>query len=394
MALVAISPSNQHKTLQTLSLEGMSVLIVDLSSRNAAGNNFTSIGAAKVIGAFLSGSISVYARLLGLDHLQLDASQRCVAALPIEIRSGFYTTAAQYVKDILGGSAPTFRNKVIFVGLQAVGKTSLYNSLFPLAAQFSDSESGHVSGTISLYGPNLFFNFPNSSVKVLLSPGFDCNINKSVVSVLSHGAQASINTTPRAFVFIQALEDPEFVVDQFLALKAALSRTSVSFSLDFGQEERAQAWFLRVSHWTNNQATEGISTAFYEFPMAPGRNISSHSSKAVSSARSSAINTQAKTSPVITPSNARAQPTPAESGTDVTNDDEYDEDEDDDDPVEISSPSGESDEEEEATKVDDLNAINIVNSNAFLVPEIHEPKDPTLQLCFMDFAGQNEYECD
>ena len=220
-----------------------------------------------MLSRIMDGRINIDCEIMGLNDVGLDSSIASLHGLPVEIRSSTFGRAMQYLKDLGLGSIAVYRNKIMFVGDQAVGKTSLYQCLNPLFAQF---QQRHVFGMfggkeviMSLIGARLTLQWADREELTVLSSKQKCAINGRVVSVT-----IDTNTTTEI--------DLRFVrsMDLWLPpIAPAFMVPSSNLVMEFSDIETAQVWWKCMSHWTNNSATEGIETSYRSVALTGGREL-------------------------------------------------------------------------------------------------------------------------
>jgi hypothetical protein len=177
------------------------------------------------------------------------------------------------VRDLLNGSAETYRNKIMFVGFQAVGKTSLMLTLLPISGRFKCKTKGsfHLRHTmlslnVVLRGPHLLILEQAGPSRILLDGSY--TVTKKLNEIMIRSSISTSKKTARRLAFE---DDPfGFTLTGDGALDSAQDMKE-DLILDFGNDKtHADLWFQYLSQWTNNAATEGIKATFIDFPQRGG----------------------------------------------------------------------------------------------------------------------------
>ena len=224
------------------------------------GNPITSEGATSIIASRLemanNGTKFEVAQIY-IDA-SLNASDPRIASLPVEVRNGPFMQALKYVEDLVAGSFATFKNKVMFVGMQAVGKTSLnYALIGDLSGTFTKTKA--VFGTheyqILVRGPNLVISSGNGKMKrILLSGDYHCE--QSGTSLILHNLnhkQTSIKKYKYADRLVLVMSDVDI---------HHLQIEFVNIEIEFQDAAMCGKWAAHICNWTDNHPTEGIETIF------------------------------------------------------------------------------------------------------------------------------------
>jgi GTPase SAR1 family protein len=189
---------------------------------------------------------------------KLDAASPSIALLPCEIRHGTFDDALKFVNDMQRGYKPSYHNKILFVGHQAVGKTSLLNNLFPLAAIFTDERSGaQLEMHVALQGPFLVLSQGNNPCQVIeLSEKMQTKrVGVSALSFSVTPLRSKDKLEPIRLAF-KAESTP--IVESVRQMSGASHL--VAITLQFPDLKSCDKWFQLISHWTHNYPTSGIDT--------------------------------------------------------------------------------------------------------------------------------------
>ena len=218
-----------------------------------AGNGLTARTATQLIATLLHQTSLPRPIAITLDDgTKLDSADASIASLPREIREGTFTDALTFVAELKKGSEPTYRHKIMLVGHQAVGKTSLLHAMFPLSALLTEGDKKHVS--VSLHGSYLTIRRGDVLSRLhLTATSFALEVRASRIILQSRATTGSvdahvltfveeINEMPRKECKTQALVNNSVILD---------------FAASFDQYFR---WLGAISHWLANNATDGIDT--------------------------------------------------------------------------------------------------------------------------------------
>lgn len=174
--------------------------------------------------------------VIGLDDSKIDESYThpLIASLPCEIRKGRFNEARLYDQDLRKGSVKTYRNKIMFLGLQAVGKTSLCNTMLPLHYENSCYFLGLFKRTCEweLLGPNLI---GKRAGRIVLSNTHVCEKEGATLTIYQLVKSRLDKLNPQAKLW----------------------------QMTFRDEATAAQWYAYISHWTHNSSTDGIITKFH-----------------------------------------------------------------------------------------------------------------------------------
>jgi hypothetical protein len=186
----------------------------------------------------------------GLPLIDMDPS---IACLPIEIRASLLGRAIDYVRALKSDGHQAFRSKVMFVGRQAVGKTSLFLSLLPLGCRTN-------RGDVHLAGPNLLYGTFDGHYRKLLTADTICTMDGAFTLLLSpRGVESS---KPLTFKVIEALD----VSGEFSSREhPVVSPLSKAIKIVFPDHNICRSWYEYITHWTDNAASVGIQTTFRHF---------------------------------------------------------------------------------------------------------------------------------
>ena len=207
--------------------------------------------------------------------VNVDPSEPRISELPLEIRSGTFNDALAYIHDLGTHGVPVYRSKLMLVGHQAVGKTSMLNTILPLRSMFTRSVKKIFGSYISLsgcglFGPHLMImgDSDETSLHVFLDgrSKMETTVADSVYTikiVIPQHADFKGKKMPSPITLRQidvglsvsrASDVPE------CKFNAMISPSYGTIIFEFIDRSEYDAWVASVSHWTNNSATHGIDT--------------------------------------------------------------------------------------------------------------------------------------
>jgi len=169
-----------------------------------------------------------------IDNIKLESTEG-LEIIPIEIRNQGTKSIVQYILDLAKSSKPLYRTKLMVVGYENVGKTTLLDCLFPL--------------TDDIQVPN-FFGF-NSEYYFVLEGKY---LNQYYQGKL-HNQYFFENKEWRISKVIKKIF---FQDNQDFGIEIERCSNSEKVELYFGNEERRDLWFERISKLVSNKATHGI----------------------------------------------------------------------------------------------------------------------------------------
>ena len=172
---------------------------------------------------------------------------------PIEIREGVASAAFRYIYDLRSGQVQTYRNKIMMLGWQNVGKTTLCNTMFPIGAIFQKNRE---FTRMSLQGYTLTLSHYLKDMHLDIRKIYSISRNNTTIRITIH---PNLPETTKSLV-IQSTFEPELTkiaaYDEYLL--------SSIVELSFESSEISRQWMSALQHWTNNTATEGIVTSVYQ----------------------------------------------------------------------------------------------------------------------------------
>jgi GTPase SAR1 family protein len=225
---------------------------------------------------YLSSSV-FQCKVSGLKDVHLVEDDSRLVFLPMEIRRSSFDVALQYVYDLAGApssssvsshvrSVPTYRSKVMLVGLQAVGKSSLLLTMFPSSGQFMLQEKSTFLRTkttlceVVLRGCVLVVNTGGEIHRVTLSEQWECKSKGKYFRVQPIGRKPA---RVLSLSHVQCTTMRGDLADEYIRhSKCFVER--VAFEFSFADSKAKMEWLKKVSHWTNNSATNGIETQHHE----------------------------------------------------------------------------------------------------------------------------------
>jgi hypothetical protein len=131
--------------------------------------------------------VRLNARLVTDDHR--------IRLIPIEIRHGTFNMAVNYITDLMAWRVATYRSKIMFLGLQSVGKTSLNNAFETRCAAFVRVKMGGLLSQkwqLVQRGPNLFFISKDTTKRILLDSRYDCRRHADGNAITIRPSQAHV----------------------------------------------------------------------------------------------------------------------------------------------------------------------------------------------------------
>ena len=221
-------------------------------------NSVGAAGATSIAGSRLVQPAPYNAATISGIDCKLNAADVRLASLPREVRSGFFTDALRYINELNEGFEQSYRHKVMLVGHQAVGKTSLLHAMFPLAAMYKDSVDASIR--VVLQGSQLVLQMSSTAHSVLdLTPDtFALEPPNS-----DHPYQIRIVALKNAARQLHVLEFSASEMDTALATKDISHypiTTSLTLTFSSATASSYIEWRRAVEHWTANTATSGIDT--------------------------------------------------------------------------------------------------------------------------------------
>ena len=223
------------------------------------------------------------------DDAAIVHSDPRLASIPLEIRQKSFEDIFNFLRDLKRGSLETYRNKVMFIGHQSVGKTSLYQTLQPLSASFTTPTGGYqcCSATrthyiVSLVGPILVFKSGHTSYHVRLDTGM-YSIYRHDATHLILEANRDLDLQLARSMHVEFLEAREQIADDSVFDLAAKSTLIYPQKITFAfHGTKSNATMLNdddvfcrrfkdfICHWVSNAATTGISTEHVRVPAIVG----------------------------------------------------------------------------------------------------------------------------
>lgn len=205
----------------------------------------------------MNGSLPISLEIIGLNAISLNPRSDLLDRLPREVRCSDFQKAFSYLRDLEMASIETYRNKVVFVGFQAVGKTSLFHSLFPIRAKLQQ-------GDLFLAGRVLIVSSLTNHRYFVLDASWDCTMEERL----------SLKITPRRDTDVRSILHHAGDDDERVAWKTAEELFQISRPVNqltsiviyFLNEASRAYWHSNIKHWTNNVATEGITTSIIDYP--------------------------------------------------------------------------------------------------------------------------------
>jgi GTPase SAR1 family protein len=199
----------------------------------------------------------------GIDDCRIDTGAPVFKMIAQEAK-GKFGPAFQYVRDlIMYGEETVRRCKVMIVGRQAVGKTSLFQTLVPIKAigkyDWVFSAFSSVQPILQLVGQFLYF-FKSGSETLRYTIDSSCTIEyQGLVLVLKS------KVPPKAPTFLLCTSASSESSAKGIAPVHHSTDASFHFQIEFKSQSTLMEWHQRLQHWIDNRATEGITTTVATF---------------------------------------------------------------------------------------------------------------------------------
>jgi len=185
-------------------------------------------------------------------------SCRILECLPMEILNQGTRPVAQYLLDLASRpkSRQVFRTKLMVVGFENVGKTSLLHCLFPLTGYLYLESPGIIKQKscfwFQLQG-NFLWRFPDENKTKLLE---ELEIS-STTFTLAHLQENKGSSGQYGFSLVPKMALPLNQSGQNLLSRRPSKGLPINFYCDSAEEEKR--WMERLKELTSNYATHGIS---------------------------------------------------------------------------------------------------------------------------------------
>ena len=221
-----------------------------------AGNGLTARTATRLIATLLHQTSLPRPIVITLDGgTKLSSTDASIASLPREIREGSFADALTFVAELKKAKQATYRHKIMLVGHQAVGKTSLLHAMFPLCARVDNA--GDVD-CIQLRGSKLVI-VPATGARIVLELRGGYSVVKRdqpmLALAVSH-KQFPSHITPTRYRFRE--QCGVSIDDAISDLKPATAASALTIEFPPDAVAQFNEWHKAISHWTCNGATEGI----------------------------------------------------------------------------------------------------------------------------------------
>ena len=218
------------------------------SSSIIAGNGLTARTATRLIATLLHQTSLPRPIAITLDDgTMLDSADASIASLPREYREGTFTDALTFVVELKKGSQPTYRHKIMLVGHQAVGKTSLLHAMFPLCATFSCNDGPQA--IVSIEGSRLVIRRGD------VATSLDLTSARLVLEVQANRIALTSSSAPS--VALQLVFGFMQQCDHAIQTVSIQPSSDESVVLDFSAAVlHFSAWRDAISRWKNNNAME------------------------------------------------------------------------------------------------------------------------------------------
>ena len=221
-----------------------------------AGNGLTARTATQLIATLLHQTSLPRPIAITLDGgTKLSSTDASIASLPREIREGSFADALTFVAELKKAKQATYRHKIMLVGHQAVGKTSLLHAMFPLCARVDNA--GDVD-CIQLRGSKLVI-VPATGARIVLELRDGYSVVKRdqpmLALAVSH-KQFPSHITPTRYRFRE--QSGASIDDAISDLKPATAASALTIEFPPDAVAQFNEWHKAISHWTCNGATEGI----------------------------------------------------------------------------------------------------------------------------------------
>jgi len=180
-------------------------------------------------------------RVLELDDLKIGGGQG-LDRIPIEIQQGGSQKIAQYLLDLFESpdGEKIYRTKLMVVGFESVGKTTILDCLFP--------KTGWMKTKGDLLKTSYWFKLQGNKLSKYKSPD-DLNPHKDKVVSLENRQWE-----------IQALEQDQILLNP----KAELGQKPIKMYCE--SQETRNGWHARLRRVVMNEATHGIEIQHLEIP--------------------------------------------------------------------------------------------------------------------------------
>ena len=216
-----------------------------------------------------------------------NADAAAFKSIPETIRNGSFDSVFDYIRDIRTNATSTFRSKVLIVGKQAAGKTTLLHCLLPLSGSFSRVQkkmfgAKSIPFSIEFRGPHLMFASEEATYHITLDHTFEVSEVPATEGKLATDNKHTIrirdtkiekNEKAMAFVFETEFQPNKDTMFEKISPPSDEQKagTPTQFDLAFESRETFASWKTRCDHFTGFQITENIDVIPAVLPVQIGK---------------------------------------------------------------------------------------------------------------------------
>ena len=224
----------------------------------------TNAFATKVVSMVANKQLPSNIDIVGFEGVFLDeaTADPSLQLLPIEIFKSSIDKVLQYLKDSESGTIATYRHKIMTVGFQAVGKTSLLKSLDVLTGAFQKTSMMGVKKTeraLTLQGPVLLIDSDHGVKRMTLDRSFVLDSHSKPLQLLLKCTSKSPSKAIQLKHVLRAQSEASE------ALSLTTEPLVCDLTLQFEDASVFEDWRKHIAHWVDNQATEGIEATYRSF---------------------------------------------------------------------------------------------------------------------------------
>ena len=216
-----------------------------------------------------------------------DADAPALKSIPETTRQGTFDAVFDYIRDMRTNATSTFRSKVLVVGKQATGKTTLLHCLLPLSGSFTRVQkkmfgAKSVPFTIEFRGAHLLFSSEEASYHLYLDHTYEVTEvpmtegkaptdNKHTIRI--RDTKIEKNEKAMAFVFETKFQPNNDTMFEKIAPANDEQKSGAPSQIDLAFENRENftSWKSRFDHFTGFQITENIDVIPAVLPVQIGK---------------------------------------------------------------------------------------------------------------------------